>query len=71
MNFWNLVRARVEKWVVKYMKGNLPTQNSTPLLSIYGSSSINDIVFFLDAVTANSSNRTKSKFSLLLFGIEF
>jgi hypothetical protein len=46
-------------------------QNSTPLLSIYGSSSINDIVFFLDVVTANSTNRRKSKFLLLLFGIGF
>jgi len=38
-------------------------QNSTPLLSIHSSSSINDIVFFLDAVTANSTNRAKSNFS--------
>jgi len=42
-------------------------QNSTPLLSIYSSSSINDIVFFLDAVTANSTNRTKSNFSHFFF----
>lgn len=42
-------------------------QNSAPLLSIYSSSSINDIVFFLEAVTANSTSRTKSKFFTSLF----
>jgi len=46
-------------------------QNSSPLLSIYSSSSINDIVFFLGAVTASSTNRTKSNFSLLFFFLIF
>jgi hypothetical protein len=67
MNFWNLVGARVKKLAVKCKEGNLPTKIQLPLLSIYGSSSINDIIFFLEAVTANSTNRTKSNFSLLFF----
>lgn len=61
----------MEKWVVKYMKGNLPTKIQPPLLSIYSSSSINNIVFFLDAVSANSTNRMKPNFSFLSLSLFF
>ena len=42
-------------------------QNSIPLVSLYSSSSINDIVFFLGALTANSTNSRKSNFFTSLF----
>jgi hypothetical protein len=62
MNFWKLVTARVEKWAVKYKKGDLPTKIRPHYFQFIVHPAINDTLFVLDAATANSTNRTKWNF---------